>query len=147
MEQSHVGSIVATATMEPAELKWSRPAAEPEDDMKKYTAEVTFLVPEYRHVTIEVPDDADLSPEDICQMAIEADGTNESRLDYETASPTYITGMWVGEEAYRGDVFEIPAEYERSTTIRQWGGIDGDDCEHGKSRFYAEAPTPTYVKA
>lgn len=88
--------------------------------MPKFTVEITYMVPVYRHVTVDVA-----SPEDAPDAAIGAIVNSSDiteypeRIDYECPSNDYCTGIWEGEEAYTGTAHDVPAEWERDYRLSQ----------------------------
>lgn len=68
--------------------------------MPKFTIERSFDIPHYNHTTYEAE-----TIEEACRMAFEDDTWNGMKEDWESASPTKLTGAWEGEDAaYKGPV-------------------------------------------
>ena len=82
--------------------------------MPKFTVEVTYYVPVYRHVVVDVPDAND-APQAAIDALCSEDATNATpaREDYESLSADFVTGIWEGGEAYSGNQHEVPAEWCR----------------------------------
>jgi hypothetical protein len=72
--------------------------------MPLYTIETTYRLPVYRHRTYDAA-----AIDEACRLAIEDDWFNEKR-NYESAGGTYVTGVWLGEDAaYSGPAQPIPS--------------------------------------
>ncbi len=79
------------------------PAAEP-SAIRCYTVETTIRRPFYKHRVYEAA-----TPEDACRQALQDDDWEGEKLDDETAGGSYVTGVWVGEDAaYIGPSLPIP---------------------------------------
>ena len=62
--------------------------------MTTYTVEKTYLLPNYRHVTLEAD-----SPADAARLALADDNDSADwKHDYDCARPEEVTGVWIGEE-------------------------------------------------
>jgi hypothetical protein len=76
--------------------------------MAKYTVEVTYYLPIYRHVTVEAE-----TPEAaaIAAKAVVADsGRDGEEEDYDCSSPDFVTGIWPGETPRKSSL-PIPDEH------------------------------------
>lgn len=81
--------------------------------MAKYTVEVTYYVPTYRHVVVHAD-----SPAAAVEVAVAIDLTHTTeKVDYECQTPDFVTGIWEGGEAYEGVQHEVPAEWCRDHRI------------------------------
>lgn len=75
--------------------------------MPEFTIETTFRLPVYRHRTYEAETFADA-----CKRAVEDDDWSAQKHDYDSSSPTYVTGAWEGAgAAYAAPALPIPAQY------------------------------------
>ena len=70
--------------------------------MKTFSAEVTWLVPEYVHLTIEAETPERAIEKALAEVAGDPD-RYERTLDYDTCGPDTVTGLWEGDEAYSTD--------------------------------------------
>ncbi len=67
--------------------------------MPLYTIETTYHLPVYRQATYEAA-----SVDDACKLAIDDDDWSCELPDHETASQTFVTGIWRGRDrAYQGE--------------------------------------------
>lgn len=67
----------------------------------KYTVEKTYLVPRYRHVTVE----AASAQEAVNAALANDDDPGDWKTDHECSRPEFVTGIWEGEHAYQGRAF------------------------------------------
>ena len=67
--------------------------------MKQYSAEVTWLVPEFVTLTVRAA-----TPKEAIEKALKEVARDPNRyvrtLDYDTCRPDVVTGLWEGPEAY-----------------------------------------------
>lgn len=65
--------------------------------MPKFTLEHTYLVPHYRHRTVETATLAE------AMAIVEADNDwDDQHTDYDASGPEYFTGAWKGSRPYAG---------------------------------------------
>lgn len=78
--------------------------------MPKFTIETTYRTPYYRHRTYDAP-----TAEEAWRRAVDDDDNEGELPDYETTGDTYVTGIWIGEDAaYKGAALPVSSEfYER----------------------------------
>ena len=83
--------------------------------MPKFTVEVTCLVPEYCHLTVEAA-----SAEEAQRIALEQ-SREDARwmLSYEGAAPDCVTGVWSGPKAYEGGALPILPDLQGEGRMRQ----------------------------
>ena len=75
--------------------------------MTSFTIECAYMVPVFRHRAYEAE-----TVEDACRLALADDDWQHQKTDYETASPTHITGVWPGvDTAYQVPAVPIPRQY------------------------------------
>jgi hypothetical protein len=77
--------------------------------MPTYTVETTYRVPVYRQRTYEAA-----TPAEACRQAIEDDDWSNDKLDYEAAGETYVTGIWLGADAYSGETVPVPSHFDET---------------------------------
>ena len=77
--------------------------------MPTYTIETTYRVPVYRQRTYQAA-----TPADACRRAIEDDDWSNDKLDYECAGETYVTGIWLGDDAYSGADVQVPSHFDET---------------------------------
>ncbi|MDT3687490.1 MAG: hypothetical protein RO009_20885 [Pseudorhodoplanes sp.] len=77
--------------------------------MPAYTVETTYRVPVYRHRTYHAA-----TPAEACRQAIEDDDWSDEKLDYEAAGETYVTGIWLGADAYSGETVPVPSHFDET---------------------------------
>jgi hypothetical protein len=78
--------------------------------MPAYTVESSYHLPNYRHHTY-IADD----PMAACLAALDDDDWDGGQADYESAGETYVSGLWLGEDAaYRGEALLIPAQFDET---------------------------------
>jgi hypothetical protein len=78
--------------------------------MPTYTVETTYRVPVYRQRTYHAT-----TPAEACRQAIEDDDWSNDKLDYEAASETYVTGIWLGADAaYSGEIVPVPSHFDET---------------------------------
>ena len=77
--------------------------------MPAYTVETTYRVPVYRQRTYEAA-----TPAEACRQAIEDDDWSNDKLDYEAAGETYVTGIWLGADAYSGETVPVPSHFDET---------------------------------
>lgn len=78
--------------------------------MPKFTIQATYLMPVYRHTVYEA---SDLTA--ACEAALLDDDWEASKLDYESARETYLTGAWAGATDHVGPNLPIPPQYASPT--------------------------------
>lgn len=88
--------------------------------MPRYTVELTYLVPVYRHVTVDVadPEDAPQAACDAMNRALAGEPIPD-RLDYENPTIDFCTGIWSGDEAHDGEPHEIPDTWSRDARLAE----------------------------
>lgn len=92
--------------------------------MTSFTIECAYTVPVYRRRAYEAD-----TIEDACRLALEDDDWEHQKTDYESASPTRVTGAWSGiDTAYQVPAIPIPKEY---------GLLDDGASDHSQVRRYA----------
>ncbi len=75
--------------------------------MAKFTIEATYRVPVFRQRTYEAD-----TLEGACRLAILDDDWDQSKEDYESAGPVYVSGAWAGvASAYQVQPFPIPSQF------------------------------------
>jgi len=75
--------------------------------MPSFTIESTYRLPMFRHRTYDAPTLADA-----CRLAIDDEDWFNQKEDYESAGPTYLTGVWPGNDtAYCVPALAIPPEF------------------------------------
>jgi hypothetical protein len=78
-----------------------------DDQMPKFTVEVTYYVPTFTHVVVEA-DDAALA----AKKALDEVQWEDAEFDYDSSTAEKVTGIWAGEcTAYEGTCLPIPEEY------------------------------------
>lgn len=78
--------------------------------MPAYTIETTHRVPVYRQRTYDAA-----TPAEACRQAIEDDDWSNDKLDFECASETYVTGIWLGADAaYSGAPVAVPSHFDET---------------------------------
>jgi hypothetical protein len=65
--------------------------------MPKFTIEMTYGVPHYRHHTYEAA-----SLEEALKLARADDDWEDQKKDHDSSWPIQVTGAWKGEQAYVG---------------------------------------------
>lgn len=84
--------------------------------MPHYTIETTYYLPAYRHRTYSASTVAEA-----CRQAIEDDEWSGEKLDRETASESYVSGIWHGADAaYSGPAIPVPSQF--AETIQRKAG-------------------------
>ncbi len=66
--------------------------------MPKFTIEMTYHVPHYRHTTYEAA-----TLEDALELAKQDQNWDHQKEDWETCTIEEVTGAWRGEDAYDGE--------------------------------------------
>lgn len=78
--------------------------------MPMYTVETAYHLPVYRHRSYEAA-----TPEEACLRAIEDDGWEDAKEDVDTSGETYVSGLWLGDDAaYSGEDLAIPEEFDET---------------------------------
>ena len=67
--------------------------------VKQYSAEVTWLVPEYVTLTVKAETPREAMEKALAEVALDPDRFLR-KLDYDTCGPDVVTGLWEGPEAY-----------------------------------------------
>jgi hypothetical protein len=70
--------------------------------VKQYSAEVTWLVPEYVTLTVKAETPREAIERALAEVARDPD-RYERKFDYDTCGPDIVTGLWEGPEAYPAD--------------------------------------------
>jgi hypothetical protein len=70
--------------------------------MKEYSAEVTWLVPEYVTLTVKAETPQEAIEKALAEVALDPD-RYPRKFDYDTCGPDVVTGLWEGPEAYPKD--------------------------------------------
>ena len=70
--------------------------------MKEYTAEVTWLVPEYVTLTVKAETPQEAVTKALAEVALDPD-RYPRKFDYDTCGPDVVTGLWEGPDAYPKD--------------------------------------------
>ena len=70
--------------------------------MKEYSAEVTWLVPEYVTLTVKAETPNEAIDKALAEVARDPD-RYPRKFDYDTCGPDVVTGLWEGPEAYPDD--------------------------------------------
>ena len=70
--------------------------------MKEYSAEVTWLVPEYVTLTVKAETPHEAIEKALAEVARDPD-RYPRKFDYDTCGPDIVTGLWEGPEAYPAD--------------------------------------------
>jgi hypothetical protein len=88
--------------------------------MPAYAVESSYHLPTYRHRSY-IADD----PAAACLAALENDDWDGGQAEHESAGETFVSGLWVGEDAaYRGEALPIPAQFDE--TANRKTGYFGD---------------------
>ncbi|MBP0440448.1 hypothetical protein [Tianweitania sediminis] len=76
--------------------------------MPIFTIETTYRIPYYRQHTFEAA-----TPEQACRLAVEDEDWSGELPDYECVGPTYVTGIWKGQDAaYEGEEIDVPSHFD-----------------------------------
>lgn len=76
--------------------------------MPKFTTETTYRIPYYRQRAYEAA-----TLEQACRLAVEDEDWSGELPDYECVGPTYVTGIWKGQDtAYEGEEIEPPSHFD-----------------------------------
>lgn len=75
--------------------------------MPVYTVETAYHLPVNRQRSYDAP-----TPEEACLRAIEDDGWEDAKEDVDTSGETYVSGLWLGDDAaYSSEDLTIPEEF------------------------------------
>jgi hypothetical protein len=74
--------------------------------MPKFTIETQYMLPVYRHQTIEAD-----TLEEACQIAVEDDDWTDAKECYDGSGEIHVSGVWEGERAYNDTPLVIPDEF------------------------------------
>ena len=74
--------------------------------MTLFTIETTYRLPVYRQRVYEA---ATLT--EACHRAVQDDGWDDQKSDVESSGQTHVTGVWVGDGAYRGQALPVPSRF------------------------------------
>jgi hypothetical protein len=81
--------------------------------MTIFTIESSHHLPIYRHTTLEAD-----TIEEACQRAIENDDWSTGKSDHDSAGETYVSGVWVGHDAYQGEPLPVPSQFDERVLRR-----------------------------
>lgn len=81
--------------------------------MKIFTIESSHHLPIYRHKAIEAE-----TVEEACQRAIEDDDWSTGKSDHDSVGETYVSGIWLGRDAYQGEPLPIPSQFDETVLRR-----------------------------
>lgn len=86
--------------------------------MPVFTIETTYHLPVYRQRVYEA-----VSLAEACRRAVEDEGWEDEKSDVESSGDTFITGAWIGRQAYVGQALPIPSQYDE-TLARKVAHLD-----------------------
>jgi hypothetical protein len=78
--------------------------------MPKFTIETQYMLPVFRHQTIEAD-----TLEEACQIAVEDDDWEHAEESYDGSGDVHVSGAWEGDRAYGDNPVTIPDEFLSET--------------------------------
>lgn len=81
--------------------------------MPVYAIETSYHLPIFREVTVEA-----LSLEEACRLALDCDDWSNEKADHECAGETYVSGAWLGPDAYKGQSLPVPTRFDENILRR-----------------------------
>jgi hypothetical protein len=81
--------------------------------MPVYSIETSYHLPIFRQAAFEAH-----SLEEACRLALESDDWSDEKADYDCAGETYVSGIWLGPEAYKGQSLPVPTRFDENILRR-----------------------------
>jgi hypothetical protein len=81
--------------------------------MPIFTIESSHHLPIFRHSIIEAD-----TVEKACKLATQNDDWSKGAADTDSAGATYVSGIWLGHNAYEGEGLPIPSQFDETVVRR-----------------------------